>query len=73
MTWLTAAVLIDLGYYWFHRASHEIGVLWAVHQVSLDWELFINFKDHVLKLYRFITAVNISISLQLLGIHNHYM
>ncbi|KAK4307075.1 hypothetical protein Pmani_021130 [Petrolisthes manimaculis] len=26
-------ILIDLCYYWFHRASHEIMVLWAIHQV----------------------------------------
>merc|ERR1719383_708 len=32
-TWVLTAVLLDLGYYWFHRASHEVGVLWAVHQV----------------------------------------
>merc|ERR1719495_1613419 len=32
-TWVLTAVLVDLGYYWFHRASHEIGALWAVHQV----------------------------------------
>ncbi|KAK8387814.1 hypothetical protein O3P69_020025 [Scylla paramamosain] len=25
--------LVDLGYYWFHRASHEIMLLWAIHQV----------------------------------------
>ena len=28
------ALGIDLGYYWFHRASHEIGLLWSVHQVK---------------------------------------
>lgn len=33
VTWLVTAVLLDLGYYWFHRASHEVGLLWAVHQV----------------------------------------
>merc|ERR1719450_474397 len=33
LTWLLTAVLLDLGYYWFHRASHEVGLLWAVHQV----------------------------------------
>lgn len=33
LTWLCTALLLDLGYYWFHRASHEVGVLWAVHQV----------------------------------------
>ena len=32
-TWVLAALLVDLGYYWFHRASHEVGLLWAVHQV----------------------------------------
>ena len=32
-TWVIAALLVDCGYYWFHRASHEIGFLWAVHQV----------------------------------------
>ena len=39
VTWVVAALLIDLGYYWFHRASHEVAVLWAVHQVlaTLSW------------------------------------
>ena len=32
-TWLVAAVLVDCGYYWFHRASHEVAILWSVHQV----------------------------------------
>ena len=35
LTWLCTALLLDLGYYWFHRASHEVGVLWAVHQVRV--------------------------------------
>jgi alkylglycerol monooxygenase len=30
-TWLLLVVLIDLNFYWFHRASHRIRVLWAVH------------------------------------------
>ena len=34
LTWAAAAILIDLGYYWFHRASHEVALLWSVHQVS---------------------------------------
>ena len=33
ITWILAALLVDLGYYWFHRASHEISLLWSVHQV----------------------------------------
>ena len=34
--WVLAAVAVDCGYYWFHRASHEIGFLWAVHQVAFN-------------------------------------
>ncbi|KAK3873340.1 hypothetical protein Pcinc_021628 [Petrolisthes cinctipes] len=33
MTAIALVILIDLGYYWLHRASHEIMVLWAIHQV----------------------------------------
>jgi len=32
-TWTVAALGIDFGYYWVHRAHHEINVLWAAHQV----------------------------------------
>merc|ERR1711971_1037406 len=39
-TWILTAVLVDLGYYWFHRASHEVGFLWAVHQVHHSSEEF---------------------------------
>jgi sterol desaturase/sphingolipid hydroxylase (fatty acid hydroxylase superfamily) len=31
--WVTAAVAWDFCYYWFHRFSHEISVLWAAHAV----------------------------------------
>lgn len=31
--WLIAIVLHDFAYYWFHRASHRIGGLWAAHVV----------------------------------------
>ena len=34
VTWVITAVLVDLGYYWFHRASHEVAFLWSVHQVT---------------------------------------
>jgi len=40
LTWIAAAVLVDCGYYWFHRASHEIALLWAVHQVHHSSEEF---------------------------------
>jgi len=40
ITWVTTAILVDLGYYWFHRASHEVAVLWSVHQVHHSSEEF---------------------------------
>ena len=45
VTWVLTAVFLDLGYYWFHRASHEIGLLWAVHQV-----LFLYYQWSVLQI-----------------------
>jgi sterol desaturase/sphingolipid hydroxylase (fatty acid hydroxylase superfamily) len=40
--WITAALAWDLCYYWFHRFSHEISILWAAHAVhhqSEDYNL----------------------------------
>ena len=31
--WVTAAIAWDFCYYWFHRYSHEISILWAAHAV----------------------------------------
>lgn len=40
--WVLAAVAWDFFYYWFHRFSHEISILWAAHAVhhqSEDYNL----------------------------------
>ena len=40
--WVTALLAWDFCYYWFHRFSHEISVLWAAHAVhhqSEDYNL----------------------------------
>jgi sterol desaturase/sphingolipid hydroxylase (fatty acid hydroxylase superfamily) len=40
--WIIAALAWDFCYYWFHRFSHEISVLWAAHAVhhqSEDYNL----------------------------------
>ncbi|MDJ0941225.1 MAG: sterol desaturase family protein [Woeseiaceae bacterium] len=40
--WVVAALAWDFCYYWFHRMSHEISVLWAAHAVhhqSEDYNL----------------------------------
>ena len=40
--WVVAALAWDFCYYWFHRMSHEVSVLWAAHSVhhqSEDYNL----------------------------------
>ncbi|KAJ8354509.1 hypothetical protein SKAU_G00220760 [Synaphobranchus kaupii] len=41
-TWWLAFLGVDLAYYWVHRFSHELNILWAAHQVhhsSEDYNL----------------------------------
>ncbi|HNI04148.1 MAG TPA: sterol desaturase family protein [Flavobacteriales bacterium] len=33
LIWVITFLLVDLGYYWFHRLSHEVNFLWAAHIV----------------------------------------
>ena len=40
--WLLALVFYDFCYYWFHRAGHEVAIVWAshvVHHQSQDYNL----------------------------------
>ncbi|MEN9448400.1 MAG: hypothetical protein RJA25_1690 [Bacteroidota bacterium] len=32
-TWILLLLLVDFCYYWFHRMSHEISILWGTHVV----------------------------------------
>jgi len=46
-TWILAALAADLSYYWYHRASHEVGWFWAVHVVhhsSEEYNLSVAFR-----------------------------
>jgi len=41
-TFYVALILADLGYYWIHRAGHEVNIFWAAHQAhhsSEDYNL----------------------------------
>mgnify|MGYP000066960309 CR=1 FL=1 len=40
ITWFVAFVLYDVCYYWMHRMSHEIKILWAAHVVHHQGEEF---------------------------------
>lgn len=33
--WIAGFFIIDLGYYFFHRAAHEVNLFWATHVVSV--------------------------------------
>lgn len=39
-TWLLCFIGVDFGYYWLHRASHELNILWAAHQVHHSSECY---------------------------------
>ena len=48
-TWMLLFVLVDLCYYWFHRASHEVNFLWntshVVHHQSEDYNLSVALRQ----------------------------
>ncbi|KAK7065351.1 hypothetical protein SK128_004659 [Halocaridina rubra] len=66
-------VLVDFGFYWFHRASHEIMILWAIHQVhhtSEDFSLAVGLRHSPLqRLFSWVFYL----PLALLGIPSSYM
>ncbi|XP_066515311.1 alkylglycerol monooxygenase [Hoplias malabaricus] len=39
-TWWLAFLGVDFGYYWVHRFSHELNILWAAHQVHHSSEYY---------------------------------
>ncbi len=49
--WAIAFVWVDLAYYWWHRLSHQVNFLWAVHAVhhqSEDYNLAVALRQAVL-------------------------
>jgi alkylglycerol monooxygenase len=49
--WLFAFVAVDFTYYWWHRLSHRVNFLWAVHAVhhqSEDYNLAVALRQAVL-------------------------
>ncbi len=49
ISWIILFVLVDLMYYWFHRASHEVNFLWntahVVHHQSEDYNLSVALRQ----------------------------
>ncbi|MEM6859872.1 MAG: sterol desaturase family protein [Myxococcota bacterium] len=47
-TWVVALLGVDLAYYWFHRTSHGVAVMWAAHVVhhqSEDYNLAVALRQ----------------------------
>jgi sterol desaturase/sphingolipid hydroxylase (fatty acid hydroxylase superfamily) len=47
--WLLAFLLMDLSFYWWHRANHRIGFLWRfhnVHHIDPDLDVSTAFRFH---------------------------
>lgn len=50
--WVIGAIAVDFLYYWWHRASHVVNVLWAVHGVhhqSEDYNLAVALRQPILE------------------------
>jgi sterol desaturase/sphingolipid hydroxylase (fatty acid hydroxylase superfamily) len=66
--WLVAFVVVDLSYYWWHRLSHEVNVLWAAHVVhhqSEDYNLAVALRQSILTSF---TSVPFYYPMALLGV-----
>lgn len=52
--WVIAFVAVDFVYYWWHRLSHRVNLLWAVHAVhhqSEDYNLAVALRQAVLSVW----------------------
>src|SRR5678815_3192372 len=66
--WLVAFIAVDFFYYWWHRLSHEVNLLWAAHVVhhqSEDYNLAVALRQAVLSP---ITVMPFYLPLAVLGV-----
>ncbi|APR79903.1 Sterol desaturase [Minicystis rosea] len=67
-SWVIAFIGVDFLYYWWHRLSHEVNILWAAHVVhhqSEDYNLAVALRQAVLTSY---TAQIFYVVLAFLGV-----
>lgn len=53
-TWWIAFLGVDFAYYWLHRMSHEVNIMWAAHQThhsSEDYNLSTALRQSILQKY----------------------
>ena len=66
--WLVAFVYVDLAYYWWHRASHEVNLFWAAHAVhhqSEDYNLAVALRQGIVTSF---TSLPFNLPMALLGV-----
>jgi sterol desaturase/sphingolipid hydroxylase (fatty acid hydroxylase superfamily) len=66
--WAIAFVYYEVAYYWWHRASHEVNLLWAAHAVhhqSEDYNLAVALRQAILTSF---TSLPFNLPLALLGV-----
>src|SRR3954468_5296884 len=66
--WALAFVAVDFAYYWWHRLSHRVNLLWAVHAVhhqSEDYNLAVALRQAVLSVW---TIWPLHLPLALIGV-----
>jgi alkylglycerol monooxygenase len=69
--WVIAFFAVDFFYYWWHRLSHEVNVLWAAHVVhhqSEDYNLAVALRQAVLTSW---TALPFYLPLAVIGVPTH--
>jgi sterol desaturase/sphingolipid hydroxylase (fatty acid hydroxylase superfamily)/poly(3-hydroxybutyrate) depolymerase len=69
--WLLAFLGVDFLYYWWHRLSHEVNLLWAAHVVhhqSEDYNLAVALRQAVLTSW---TALPFYLPLAVIGVPTH--
>lgn len=68
LAWIVGLLGIDFVYYWWHRASHHVNLLWAVHAVHHQSESF-NFAVALRQpVFEWLTIVPFHLWLALVGV-----
>lgn len=68
LPWVAAILGVEFAYYWWHRLSHEVNILWAAHVVhhhSEDYNLAVALRQSVTT---WITTLPFYLPLALLGV-----
>ncbi len=68
LPWVAAVIGVEFAYYWWHRLSHEVNILWAAHGVhhqSEDYNLAVALRQSI---STWITVLPFYLPLALLGV-----